>query len=302
MASAGSFSKRIILVVVLVLVAMVFPARLLAADTTIGVQVCNTVVAPPSVTNPAADAATADSSIIVSGTGPASTTIYHFRNSAQVGFVTSAGDGSYSLSVPLVVGANVLHTSVLDECNEFVDSPAVTITRTAVPADSIPGVPTTTPGSSDSGQTTTTPAVTAPPTPVADTAGLITPVIHTPKHLDKLSSENIVVTGQAGRLTTVKILLNGKAVAEVLTDDQGRFSVSLSLVEGENHLVVSSGDGDSLRKSTDVVVYYQPPADIDVIGSPWWLLPIIAVGSLFLVYLLVLRHWAKPNPEDEDQP
>ena len=279
---------------------MVFPVGLEAADTTVGVQVCNTVVGAPSITDPAADANTTESSITVSGTGPASTAIYHFRNGSQVGFVTSAGDGSYSLSVPLVVGSNVLHTSVLDECNQFVDSPPVTITRTAIPATNPPASSTpasTTPGSSPA--TTTGSASEPAAAPAADASGLVTPVIDTPKNIDRLNADSIVVTGRAKPLTLVKIYLNGKVVAEVLTDDQGRFSVSVSLVGGENHLVATSGEGDSLRKSLDVRVFFEATDDVDVINNPWWLLVIISVSGLFIFYLLILRHLAKNHFEEQ---
>jgi hypothetical protein len=280
---------------------MVFPAHLQAADTTVGVQVCNTVVGAPSVTDPAVDANTTESSITVSGTGPASTAIYHFRNGSQVGFVTSAGDGSYSLSVPLVVGSNVLHTSVLDECNQFVDSPAVTITRTAIPSTNPPdssGPAATTAGSSPA--TNTTGSASEPAAaPATDASGLVTPVIDTPKNIDRLNAASIVVTGRAKPLTLVKIYLNGKVVAEVLTDDQGRFSVSVSLAGGENHLVATSGEGDSLRKSLDVRVFFEATDDVDVINNPWWLLVIISVSGLFIFYLLILRHLAKNHFEEQ---
>ncbi len=297
------FSYSICLAVLLCLLNFVFPARLNAANTTVGVQVCNTFVGAPTLTSPSSNATTQSSSVILSGVGTPSTLIYAFRNSTQVGYVTSAGDGSYSISVALVVGANSLHTAVLDECSEYVDSSSVTITRQAVPPtdgdDNTADSGGDTSSSGDNGQSTSGGQISAGSGSklTVEKGPSYRPLIGFPNDSDKFNRRNILVSGVANPSTRVRIYLNGLVVAEVISDDLGQFSASVYLQDGENKLFVSTGSGKNLRKSSVITVYYQPDL-FTIISMRWrwvWLMILLIILTLISLIFLLFRRRQKSN-------
>lgn len=296
------FSYSICLAVLLCLFNFVFPTSLSATDSTIGVQVCNTFVGAPTLTSPSSNATTQNSSVILSGVGTPSTLIYAFRNSTQVGYVTSAGDGSYSISVALVIGANSLHTAVLDECSEYVDSSSVTITRQAVPT--IDNTDSTD-SDSDSGSTSDSDQSISGGQISSENGTELTvekgprykPLIGFPNDGDKFNRRNILVSGVANPLTRVRIYLNGLVVAEVISDDLGQFSASVYLQDGENKLFVSTGSGKNIRKSSVITVYYQQDL-FTIISTRWrwvWLMILLIILTLISLIFFLIRRRRRSN-------
>ncbi len=290
---------------------LLVPTEVKAANTTIGVQVCNTAVGAPTLLSPSANATTQASSIVLSGTGTPSTAIYAFRNSTQVGFVTSAGDGAFSISVALAIGSNVLKVAVLDECNEYVDSTSVTITRETAPTPPPPSSTGDDSGTASGGSGTSSDdsfQLTGGESSSSDTDSITpkdkasdsTPLVNFPRDGDKFNNRFVVVTGTTTPNTRVKIYLNGKLVAQVLADDQGQFSASVYLRDDKNELYVTTGSGKNLRKSSVITTYFQP--DIFSIISSWniwiWLMIVLTISTfLFLLYFVIRRN-KKHNQSD----
>lgn len=257
----------------------VLPGVARAADSAVNVQVCPGSPYPaPSITSPTNGTNTTNSSIVMSGQATADVTVYIYRNSAQVGFVTADSGGIFSTSVSLAMGSNVLQASTNNDCSTPTFSNSVTVVRKSPPGP--PSSPTPSAEPSDPPQTETetppaesptgneqpgenapgdeTPAVELPSDPAQ-------PVITEPRTGTRVTEPFVMLKGRAAPNTPVRVLRDGEVVAQVLTNDEGWFSVRVSLHEGENHLTITTGRGQSMRTSSEAVVTYEPKAAMSTV-------------------------------------
>lgn len=248
---------------ILSVITMVIPLTAMAASKDISVQVCSPN-ASLSIVNPAGDVGTMDKSIIVSGYGAADVSVSAYRNSKNVGIVTTGSDGSYSISIPLVVGVNSIHTRVTNDCGESSDSNIVTVTREMSPEPpqkNEPSKPSVEPPTGNPPPRTATSPDSLPdkitaPAP-GSAAGQKVPTILEPNDGFATDSPTILLKGVAEPGVRLWIERNGQRLAEIVADDEGRFAVTIPLVAGENMLVVirEAKQGD-IRSKAVTVTYY----------------------------------------------
>jgi len=297
------------------------PASTIAIDSNVNVKVCYPAPnPPPTISSPADGTTTEDSSVLMTGQALPGVTVYAHRNSVQVGFVTSGGDGSFVISISLDMGTNVLKASTNDDCDDPAFSSPVSVEREAAtpppgPDDGIDSdeEPVTVPD-----DTATQPPIETPPAGQPDEKKPGTgkrpdagsrPVILEPRHGARVPDPDIRVVGLASAHTTVRLLQNGRIVAEVLTDAEGRFTVGITLQPGENRLVATTGQGANTRSSETVVVTYQPAGVRK--PAPSWIVPVAfaGIGITVTLYILfaklgfftdptqIFKHWKGKGPK-----
>jgi hypothetical protein len=245
------------------------PSGLLAANTNVNVQVCPSAPYPaPTITEPANGTKTKSSSILMKGQATPGATVYAYRNNVQVGFVAAGGDGTFTISVSLSLGSNVLKASTNNECTGPTFSGSVTVERKAAasPPAAQPGgneaAPAEVPGESDGQQPTGTPTATdqpnqkEPDSRQPSAAGR--PVILEPRNGTHVTDSSILVVGEASANARVRILRNKQVVAEVLSDARGHFTAGITLEPGNNRLTAVIGQGANALSSEEVVVIYEP--------------------------------------------
>lgn len=261
----------------LVLASVWSGAAVQAADSNVNVQVCPSSPYPaPMVTSPEDSSTTTESSLLLSGTAVPGVVLYVYRNDTQVGFVSAGGDGSFAIGVSLVMGTNALKASSNNDCSAPAFSNIVTVTRQAVqqppdpdpspdpsPDDQTEEIPIVPPEPGDEADTPGTadrPKTPAKETPDASQAGKgSAPVILHPKDGARVLEPFVMLIGEAAPNTLVRIFRNGQQVAQVTSDDKGQFVVRINLDEGGNKLFVTTGKGNDVRKSKEVLVVYAPP-------------------------------------------
>lgn len=169
----------------------------LAAGTMIQATICQ-AGPPPSanITTPADGTQTTDPSIIVGGNASADSTVHIDRNGSEVASVVAASDGSYQVSVPLVVGDNHLTAKASTACAVSPVSPIVTVTR-------LQAIP-------------------------------MAPVIASPADNTTTTAVNIKVSGSAEPGSTVHLYHNDLLIATVPATADGLFSVTAGLTAGVN--------------------------------------------------------------------
>lgn len=289
------------------LLAQLLPTGLLAADSNVNVEVCR----PPSspvIISPEEGFTTDQSSVLVQGNAAANATVYAARNGSEIGFVTADGTGSYSISVSLAVGANSLQTTVKNSCGVSASSSPVNGTRQAVPPPSVPPAAPTAPNqpepqTSTSSRDTPPQAITAPPGQTAQQSPVDTsspqPVGTVPVFLEPqdgliTNQQSILVKGHTTPNTKVRVMVNERTLAEVLSDEEGAFAVSVLLQNGVNRIILIANPGpDETRSRTNTVIYQ--PAALSAPTKPGTsiLLPIlilIGIAGILLSAWLLLRH------------
>lgn len=251
-----------------------------AANSDVSVQVCPSTPYPaPTITSPADGTTTTNSSIIMSGQATPGANVFAYRNNTQVGFVPAAGDGTYTISISLVMGANELKASTNNDCSAPAFSGTVEVTRESVPPpaddpeepqeDQAGGEPDTElPFEPEESTTPSLPASPTPeeeqqPSPNEPSEDLRQPRILQPKDGARFTNPDIIVTGMISPNTMVQIQLNDEIVASVLSDEEGRFTVGISLEPGANELVAIVGSGDNAQTSRTTTVFYDPVSEED---------------------------------------
>jgi signal transduction histidine kinase len=171
----------------------------------------------PVIMQPADGTLTDATSILVSGTAQAGATLDVLVGGAVKGTVTVGADGSYGLTIPLVLGMNAIQTQATNSTGAGPLSPTVSVTRQSPPPNNPPPPPP--------------PPPATPPTISSPTDGTVTTDV----------TILVKVTGPAG--STVAINVNGSQQASLTlaTDGTGQASVPLNL--GDNSLSVTTSSG-----------------------------------------------------------
>jgi hypothetical protein len=263
-----------------------------AASTTIQTNICSDFIAP--VINEPVTGSTDDSSIQVAGTGEPNMTVAIRDNGLTVGTSLIAGDGTFSLQVPLVVGDNVLIARTADNCKTK-DSSSVTIHRNAPPEPPAPPKPNTPSSSVPQSNSPLPPVVETPsegalpqpslgqplpPKIPKPTPGYLRPVITEPRNNHIGNAKKIWVGGKAAPFSTVAIYVNYIVVAIVTADENGSFGAMVELQQGENSLQVRANLGKSAAFSDSITTYFRQSIKTT---SDW---PVML--SVILFWILVL--------------
>lgn len=209
----------------------------------------------------------------MSGDATPDITVYAYRNDVQVGYVTAAGDGTYTMSVSLNVGTNELKASTNNSCTAPTFSETITVERQAPEPPPEPS-----PGEDPGGEQAPEEPIIGPDgSPILEYPGgtgkkrvpgtgagdpsisRIRPVILEPEQGLTVTEPTVVVRGKASANTRVRILRNNLVLAEILSDDEGNFTAGITLGQGENRLVATTGQGKQTLYSDTVVVTYRPP-------------------------------------------
>lgn len=275
-------ARRIVLIPGLVLAAVLvvsswtLPAR--AANTNVNVQVCpSTPYPPPVINSPADGTSTTASSIAMTGQATPNATVYAYRNDIQVGFVSSGNDGNFAISISLVMGLNELKASTNNECSAPTFSNTVTVERREphTPGED-PDDPPTFPPIQPDEEDEQLPGLSededdraadedeedredgAPSDePEADP---YRPSITRPRNGDRFTNPDIIIRGRTASNLMVRVFVNNQAVAGVLSDDEGRFMVNVTLIPGANQLVARVAQDDKAQSSDPIVVFYDQPS------------------------------------------
>lgn len=291
----------------------------MSANTDVNVSVCGASPVPPPQINEPTDGSTYDTSVLMRGTAAPNEQVYAYRNGVQVGFVFAGPDGQFGISVSLDMGNNVLSASTNNVCGAPAFSDTVTVERKAPPPPVIPSSPGDTdpdngptadeiPGSDSAAQPPTTPSGSAGSDPSAGsgTEQPTTPVITDPARDVEVSESFLIVSGTAAPGTKVTIWRNDDRLAEVTSDARGRFRAGITLQQGSNRLMVTTGSGDSLRQSKVVVVTYHPkdqPSERWSVGRRLAFGLTASLGIGLLLYLAIehssfgggIRHLLRPR-------
>jgi hypothetical protein len=179
--------------------ALVWPATILAATTTVSAQVCAQTFAPATLST-SEPSPTANASAAVSGTAQPASAITITVGGVVRATLAADGGGLFAATVPLVVGNNVVVATADDGpfCGHVSTSPAVQIQRNLVAPDA--------------------PSISAPPSGEVTTA----------------TSE--LVQGSAEHDATLDIYVNGTAAATLTLGADGLFAVTIPLSLGANSI------------------------------------------------------------------
>lgn len=258
-----------------------------AASSSVSVQVCDAATTL-AVISPADGTSTNNQSIVVSGYGPGNTAIAIYRNDSQMGTVTSGGDGSYSITTPLVNGSNLLYSRTTNTCDYTTQSNSITVYRQPKKAPQ-----TTAPTHQNVSLTDAT-----QPAPSTVTKTVQQPTIFEPKDGTETTSPTVFVRGAAEPGSRVSLLRNEQKVAEIMVDEEGQYAVSISLFTGQNTLQASVLSDQSEIKSSPIRIRYTPTVATTVARtspSQWkirlmWSALLIIILLVIIIIFLIRRH------------
>lgn len=247
----------------------------LGATSTINLTVCS-LPSAPTIVSPTDGTSTADNAVVVTGIAEANSNVFIYRNGAENASTTASGDGSYSVSIPLVTGNNAIYAQARNNCGGGANSATVNVTRTSSDPEPPPpdggGEDSTgggTTGGSTGGSTTTETETEGEVTPTAEEEepSLDFLQILEPKDGYETSNPAVWLRGLAEAGVRVKIFRDNNQVASVTTDDEGEFALSVSLQSGANVIKVSytTSEGESVSKS--ITVHYQPAESLSFFGT-----------------------------------
>lgn len=213
------------------------PATALATNSSIGVSVC-TSLPQVSISLPADGTQTTAASINVIGTADSNDSLSLLRNDNQVAATTIGPSGDFELSIPLVIGTNVLKAHVQDSCGIPADSNTVTILRNTPPSP--PGPSSFSSFSSGQGFGGTSTEYIPSTNPSATTGENQVPSlsISYPPDGFSTSATSIKVSGDAPPGSEIHIYLNGTEQGWVSVGDDGHYLLLVKLKTGANLITV----------------------------------------------------------------
>jgi hypothetical protein len=239
----------------------------------------------PQLTAPVSGSVTTASSVLVQGSTDPGASVDVVRGGVVMGTVTAGLDGTFAVSVPLVLGANPIQAQASNPAGPSPWSVVVTITRQPAPV-SPPPPPPPPPVSQP-------PAITAPSTGLVTDAGQLVvsvqgaagahavltvdgaaagtvtldapsaPVITSPDDGTTTHEPRTDVAGRA-RPGLVVELWDGQTRAATLTADaNGEFAGQISLTPGFHLITAQTVDADgTVHRSSGVGVEYVKPGPV----------------------------------------
>lgn len=295
------------------------PLSARAVSSTIQADICSNNFIAPVITSPADGTQTEEVAVIVSGTGEPSMTVSIRDNSTPVAATLVAGDGTFSVQVPLAVGDNALVAREQDDCENIRDSLTVNVERLQKPAPPDTGGGTTpvpslpqTPGVPGNGKRQAGGAGELPASgPVSDSPLNRTtipdnregsardsrhPIITSVSPGQVFNSQTVWLGGKAAPGSVVVIYLNGKEVARVRAAIDGTFGARITLQKGTNTVQVSSELNGASAWSDEMQVQYKPIHD----GVfDWWWLWIVILLAIIAIMLIWLVHRRRRQRKEE---
>lgn len=285
-----------------------------ANDRTINSHICAS--GPPILLSPVDGSQTTNSTAVASGTTLVNTPVTIKSNGNAVAWTTSAGDGTFSVGTPLVLGTNTITAEVTNTCSVLLTSNAATITRNALPP---PPTPTPTPAPAPAPQPAPTPlpVVTPPSSPVVETPPIDTPptttpvnpdtpVIERPKDGSTTDDGKTTVSGQAKPFSVVEIIVNSEVVAKVIASEDGTFTAQVPLKSGSNKVQARVLAANDVRLISDLLtITYQEKkpdtASADKVKGGWldWALLALSIIFVGLLFLIILGKKRKKSKEEE---
>lgn len=172
----------------------------------------------PVISAPSSGLVTTSSSITVSGSAEADSTLSVFVDGGTSATLTVGSDGIYSVSVPLTLGSNSIQAQAANPAGSGPLSSAVLVTRKAPPPPASPPPPSPPPTSP------VTPSITSP-ADGASTTG---------------TSIMVDISGPAG--ATAQVYDNGTLVGSLDLASDGTGALLIPLILGPNALIVRTGN------------------------------------------------------------
>jgi hypothetical protein len=213
------------------------PVAALAADSLIGVSVC-TSLPQVSISLPVNGTQTTRASINVIGVADSGDSLSLIRNDNQVAATTVGPSGNFELSIPLVIGSNVLKAHVQNSCDIPADSSTVTIIRNTPPSP--PGSSSFSDSSSGQGFGDIFTRYIPSTNPSATTNGNQAPLLSILYPPDGFSTgaTSIEVSGNAPPGSEIHIYLNGIEQGWASVGNDGYYLLLVKLKTGANLITV----------------------------------------------------------------
>ncbi len=237
------------------------------ADTSVQSKICTTF-AGPTLTAPADNTQTQESSIHVVGTGEPGMAVTILEGSTGIGVAVATSDGSYALEIPLHTGSNSLKSRETNSCGTIKESSPVQVIRSLVAQPPGPPSPIL-----QSPPIVDTLAPTAPaPASASSTdnteASLIDeiqPTIDLGGGLSSGTTQTLQTTtsnsrywvkGTARANSTVNVYVNGVIVATVIASEDGTYAALVQLKNGDNQVKVQSTYNGKTATSLTVTITF----------------------------------------------
>jgi hypothetical protein len=263
--------------------------------------------ATPVIVLPVDGSTTGSASQLVEGTAGHNVAVAILDNDQLVASVTSDGSGDFAGTIQLVGGSNRIVARVTNDCSQIADSApsVVTYTPTVPPYPPITPPPIVVPITSTSTPITIVPAVIAPTAALSGTGLKLTVTAYAGTDTtttipvgQSVTLDSIFVTGSTGVPANVVVVLNGKVIADLVSDRAGHFGLIVPLAIGENKIQFIATLGDQkLVKTLD----YTRTAIITKIGPGGYFLLGAELIAVFVVLVIpfLRRRKAQANEGEE---
>lgn len=274
------------------------------AMTDIEARVCSDFQGPV-ILQPTGTTQTDDASVHISGTAEPGMTVTIIRNNVGVGGTLVASDGTYGMNIPLLGGDNVFSAVSENDCDTVKRSSNVIVHRivdtgtpgTPAPDEDEPFVSDEIPEPIRLQLDTLLP-LDSSIIQTPDSSGYQKPVIILPKTGERITSENVWVSGRAEPRSIVTLYLNGKSIAYVIVSEKGTFGILAALQSGGNTLQVRSEiDGWGATSNSVTVTMVESKQtdvrDVAKVGNSFVtevILPVLATATLIVGVLWGVQY------------
>jgi uncharacterized membrane protein YdcZ (DUF606 family) len=280
----------------------------LATTELVQANIC-TPAATPIITAPITGVSTSTQMIQVDGNAESNVFVNILDNGQLAASVTSDGSGNFGVGVSLVSGSNSLVAELTDGCGQTSSSAAVLATYTPPSPPPPPPKPTPTPPPqvvsivNNTNPTIVLPAIAAPtitdsgkglklnltnyPTTAATQPGTVTKTT---------LLDSVFVTGSTGVAANVAIVVNGKVVADVVSDANGNFGIRVPLEIGTNKVqfIATLGNKTVTRNLT-----YKRTALVAPLGTTSIITYIVSGGIVIALFGYILFVLARRRKKRE---
>jgi hypothetical protein len=284
----------------------------LATAQTVEVNICH-IPSTPVISAPLTGVDTVAQGIEVDGTADASTVVDILDNGQEAGSVSSDGSGNFGATIQLSSGSNSIVAEVANNCGQAIDSSAVLATYTPPPPPPPPKkapAPVTPPPAVVSITESTSPAVIlnqiAAPTASLPGKGLKLNLVSSNDAASaqaavsqSTSASSVVVSGSTGVAANVAVIVNGKVVADVLSDSSGHFSIRVPLSYGKNKVQFTATLGD---KTITKTLKYTRTAAVTGLGLGMVTTSLISgAGAIVLLGLIIVRFYRRRKRREDKE-
>ena len=116
----------------------------------------------------------------------------------------------------------------------------------------------------------------------------------------KTKDESITISGTAEAGSEIEVFLNGISVGTTMADENGAWTMEITLIEGENKVSVESRDpaGNSAESSDYFITHSTETGEEEGDNIIWILIIVVIIIIVIIVVMLIKKRPAKELPEE----